>query len=57
MKWSRGAGVLLRPTSLPSPYGIGDLGPEAADYVDWLASAGVLAKVKNRMGDWFREFF
>lgn len=31
------SGVLLHPTSLPSPYGIGDLGPEAYQFVDWLA--------------------
>ena len=31
------SGVLLHPTSLPSRYGIGDLGPEAYAFVDWLA--------------------
>jgi len=36
----RSAGVLLHPTSLPSRFGIGDLGPEAARYVRWLADAG-----------------
>ncbi len=36
----RRAGVLLHVTSLPSPYGIGDLGPEAFAFVDFLASAG-----------------
>jgi 4-alpha-glucanotransferase len=25
----RSSGILLHPTSLPSPFGIGDLGPEA----------------------------
>jgi 4-alpha-glucanotransferase len=35
----RGAGVLLHPTCLPSPHGIGDLGPEAYAFVDWLAAA------------------
>ncbi|MCE9533566.1 MAG: 4-alpha-glucanotransferase [Planctomycetes bacterium] len=35
----RGAGVLLHPTSLPSPYGIGDLGPAAHAWVDTLARA------------------
>jgi 4-alpha-glucanotransferase len=33
----RTAGVLLHPTSLPSPYGIGDLGPAAYTWVDALA--------------------
>jgi len=32
----RSAGVLLHPTSLPSPYGIGDLGPSAFAWVDAL---------------------
>ena len=33
----RASGVLLHPTSLPGPYGIGDLGPAAYRWVDWLA--------------------
>jgi len=37
----RSAGVLLHPTALPSPFGIGDFGPQAASYVAWLARAGV----------------
>jgi 4-alpha-glucanotransferase len=40
MKFSRSGGVLLHPTSLPGPYGIGDLGPQAYHFVDWLASTG-----------------
>lgn len=32
----RGSGVLLHPTSLPGPYGIGDLGPAAFRWVDHL---------------------
>lgn len=35
----RGAGVLLHPTCLPSIHGIGDFGPEAYAFVDWLAAA------------------
>src|SRR4051794_18789646 len=35
----RSAGILLHPTSLPSPYGIGDLGPSAYAWVDTLAHA------------------
>lgn len=38
---NRSAGVLLHPTSLPSAHGIGDLGPTAHSYLDWLDSAGV----------------
>jgi 4-alpha-glucanotransferase len=33
----RGSGILLHVTSLPSPYGIGDLGPRAYQYADFLA--------------------
>ncbi len=37
----RAAGILLHPTSLPSRYGIGDLGPSAYRFVDWLAAEGM----------------
>ena len=40
MKLQRSSGVLLHPTSLPGPYGIGDLGPRAHAWVDFLAEAG-----------------
>jgi 4-alpha-glucanotransferase len=36
---NRSAGVLLHPTSLPSPYGIGDLGPASYACIDALAQA------------------
>jgi 4-alpha-glucanotransferase len=36
----RGSGILLHPTSLPGPYGIGDLGPAAYAWVDTLVRAG-----------------
>ena len=36
----RQAGIILHPTSLPSPYGIGDLGQSAYEFIDWLAMAG-----------------
>jgi len=36
----RSGGILLHPTSLPGPYGIGDLGPRAHDFIDWLAASG-----------------
>jgi 4-alpha-glucanotransferase len=39
-KLPRTAGVLLHPTSLPGPYGIGDVGPIAYEWVDVLAAAG-----------------
>ena len=40
MLFSRSSGVLLHITSLPSPYGIGDLGPAAYTFADHLAEAG-----------------
>ncbi len=36
----RTSGILLHPTSLPGPFGVGDLGPAARDFVDFLARAG-----------------
>ncbi|MFH1636063.1 MAG: 4-alpha-glucanotransferase [Chloroflexota bacterium] len=40
MRFERASGVLLHPTSLSGPYGIGDIGPEAYRWVDFLTSAG-----------------
>ncbi len=36
----RSSGILLHPTSLPTAFGIGDLGPAAYRFVDFLAAAG-----------------
>jgi 4-alpha-glucanotransferase len=36
----RASGLLLHVTSLPSPYGVGDLGPAAFEWVDRLRQAG-----------------
>ena len=36
----RCSGILLHPTSLPGPHGVGDLGPEAHRFIDFLARAG-----------------
>jgi 4-alpha-glucanotransferase len=36
----RSAGVLLHTTSLPGPHGIGDFGPAAFQFIDWLVAAG-----------------
>ena len=36
----RASGLLLHVTSLPSPYGIGDLGPSALSWIDRLAQTG-----------------
>ncbi len=35
----RSAGILLHITSLPGPYGIGEAGPEAEDFLDFLKKA------------------
>ncbi|HZD32638.1 MAG TPA: 4-alpha-glucanotransferase, partial [Candidatus Angelobacter sp.] len=39
MMAQRSCGILMHPTSLPASGGIGDLGPAAYEFVDWLASA------------------
>jgi 4-alpha-glucanotransferase len=39
MRFSRAAGILLHPTSLPGRYGIGDLGAAAYEFVDFLAQS------------------
>lgn len=39
MNFERSSGVLLHPTSLPSPYGIGDLGKNAYEFIDFLEKA------------------
>lgn len=36
----RASGVLLPISSLPGPYGVGDLGPAAERFVDWLHRSG-----------------
>jgi len=40
MEYQRAAGILLHPTSLPGPFGIGDIGPAAFRWVDFLAETG-----------------
>jgi 4-alpha-glucanotransferase len=40
MSFPRRSGVLLHPTSLPGRFGIGDLGPNAYRFVDFLSAAG-----------------
>ena len=40
MRLRRSSGVLLHPTALPGPHGIGTLGAAARDFVDFLAAAG-----------------
>jgi len=39
MDFPRASGILLHPTSLPGRFGIGDLGPEARKFVDFLVQA------------------
>jgi len=40
MRFPRSSGILLHPTSLPGAYGLGDLGPQANRFADWLHEAG-----------------
>ncbi len=40
MKTSRQSGILLHPTSLPGDYGIGNFGPEAFRFIEFLEEAG-----------------
>lgn len=40
MPFERRAGILLHPTSLPGPYGIGTLGKSCFDWLDFLEAAG-----------------
>lgn len=40
MPFQRASGILLHPTSLPSPFGIGDLGASAYEFVDFLEQSG-----------------
>jgi len=40
MTFQRASGILLHPTSLPSRFGIGDLGKSAYEFVDFLESSG-----------------
>ncbi|HPC82992.1 MAG TPA: 4-alpha-glucanotransferase [Thermoanaerobaculaceae bacterium] len=41
MRLERACGILLHPTCLNGPFGIGDIGPAAHRYLDWMAGAGV----------------
>jgi 4-alpha-glucanotransferase len=40
MQFSRSSGILLHPTSLPGKFGIGDLGPQAYHWLDFLDQSG-----------------
>ncbi len=44
MRFPRAGGVLVHPTSFPGPYGIGDLGQGAYDFIDFL--------VRSRQSIW-----
>jgi len=37
---ARKSGILVHPTSFPSPYGIGDMGQGAYDFIDFLEASG-----------------
>jgi 4-alpha-glucanotransferase len=40
MRFDRSSGILLHPTSLPGPYGSGDLGSTSRHFVEWMIVAG-----------------
>lgn len=40
MKMQRASGILAHITSLPSPFGIGDIGPASLAFIDFLVAAG-----------------
>ena len=40
MLMERASGILVHPTSFPTRFGIGDLGPCADEFLEWLAAAG-----------------
>lgn len=40
MPFPRTSGILLHPTSLPGRFGIGDIGPEAFRFIEFLADSG-----------------
>ena len=40
MNFKRASGILLHPTSLPGGFGIGDIGPEAVRFADFLQETG-----------------
>ncbi len=40
MSFNRSSGILLHPTSLPGEFGIGDIGPAATRWIDFLESSG-----------------
>jgi len=40
MELTRSSGILAHPTSFPGRYGIGELGQETYNFIDWLSSAG-----------------
>ena len=41
MEFKRSSGVILHPTCLPGPFGIGDFGPGAIHWLDFLAKAEI----------------
>jgi 4-alpha-glucanotransferase len=40
MHFTRSSGILMHPTSLPGKYGVGEIGPEAYRFVDFLEKSG-----------------
>ncbi len=40
MRFERSSGILLHPTSLPGSFGIGDIGPQAHGWIEFLSRSG-----------------
>ena len=51
----RASGVLLHPTSLPGPYGVGDLGAESIDFLDIVFRLEKAFDIKIPRGELFPE--
>lgn len=41
MRFPRSSGLLLHPTSLPGPYGVGEVGAQAFELIDFLSASGL----------------
>ena len=52
MSFPRLSGILLHPISLPSRGGIGDLGPAAYEFIDFLAAFGNFTRLHLVFPTW-----
>ena len=49
MNFIRSSGILMHPSSLPGPYGIGDFGPQARQWIDFLADRKKYYQIKRHL--------